>query len=535
MAGPAARREPTPLEAALERVGDRWSLLLVEALLDGPRRFNELAEPSPGIAPNILTDRLRRLERERIVVATPYQQRPPRMSYALTADGHDLASALRLLADWGARGAADADPIRHGRAGRRSRRAGTARPARSPSTIPTPDETRDRLSGRCGAEPARIHSRAMDDERWEPGMPVLDRQAVAPATERRPTDDAAAEPPGPAAALGAGGRPDAAPAPLHQLLSVIVLICGAIAITALELGVAARQPAGQAVRPGRRAAPRPDDRRRGRPDLALGLGVDAGRSRQGPVPAGLGRRQRHRPRRAGRRRARRPAGMVSRVDPGDATSSRAAPTAAPTDIASGGGVPPWLAASLNFCSRCGAPLPFGDDRRARTATGWPARPAATSPTSTRGWSSRPSRSPTTGEIVLIRRGIEPGHGLVGPAGRLPRGRRDGQPGGRSARLGGDRAHRRAGRDRRALHAARGGGRDDRVRGARSSAATAAPTPEATEIVAYPPEAIPWAGDRVQDDAWPSATGCAARHGRRPGTLERAADQLRSMKTFFVSV
>ena len=117
MAGPAAAHEPTPLGAALERVGDRWSLLLVEALLGGPRRFNELAEAIPAIAPNILTDRLRRLERERIVVATPYQQRPPRMSYSLTADGRDLASALRLLADWGARGATDVDPMRHGTCG----------------------------------------------------------------------------------------------------------------------------------------------------------------------------------------------------------------------------------------------------------------------------------------------------------------------------------------------------------------------------------------------------------------------------------
>ena len=117
MPEPAAQRDLTPLEAALERVGDRWSLLIVEALLDGPRRFNELGEAVAGIAPNILTDRLRRLERERIVVATPYQQRPPRMSYALTADGHDLASALRMLADWGARGTPDADPTRHGLCG----------------------------------------------------------------------------------------------------------------------------------------------------------------------------------------------------------------------------------------------------------------------------------------------------------------------------------------------------------------------------------------------------------------------------------
>ncbi|MEO8437588.1 MAG: helix-turn-helix domain-containing protein [Chloroflexota bacterium] len=117
MADPAVQREPSPLESALDRVGDRWSLLLVEALLVGPRRFNELGEAVAGIAPNILSDRLRRLERERIVVSTPYQERPPRMSYALTADGRDLASALRLLADWGGRHATDADPIRHAACG----------------------------------------------------------------------------------------------------------------------------------------------------------------------------------------------------------------------------------------------------------------------------------------------------------------------------------------------------------------------------------------------------------------------------------
>jgi DNA-binding HxlR family transcriptional regulator len=104
----------TPLEAALDRVGDRWSLLLVEALLDGPRRFGELREQLPTIAPNILTDRLRRLEREGIVLARPYQDRPPRAEYSLTADGRDLAGALRLLADWGSRRADDpGEPLRH--------------------------------------------------------------------------------------------------------------------------------------------------------------------------------------------------------------------------------------------------------------------------------------------------------------------------------------------------------------------------------------------------------------------------------------
>ena len=106
---------PSPLAAALDRVGDRWSLLLVEALLDGPRRFNELGERVSGIAPNILTDRLRRLDRAGIVRAVPYSHRPVRMEYALTADGAELAGALRLLADWGARreGPEAPEPLRH--------------------------------------------------------------------------------------------------------------------------------------------------------------------------------------------------------------------------------------------------------------------------------------------------------------------------------------------------------------------------------------------------------------------------------------
>jgi DNA-binding HxlR family transcriptional regulator len=110
---PRMAAQDSPLAAALERVGDRWSLLVVEALLTGPRRFNELSEAVAGIAPNILTDRLRRLEAERVVRATPYSERPPRFSYALTPEGAELAGALRLLADWGSRVAPQAEPMRH--------------------------------------------------------------------------------------------------------------------------------------------------------------------------------------------------------------------------------------------------------------------------------------------------------------------------------------------------------------------------------------------------------------------------------------
>jgi DNA-binding HxlR family transcriptional regulator len=113
-----AMTEPVPppvsaLAAALDRVGDRWSLLIVETLLAGSRRFNELAEAIAGIAPNILSDRLRRLERAGILVATPYSRKPVRMEYALTADGRELAGALHLLADWGSRRGGAGEPLRH--------------------------------------------------------------------------------------------------------------------------------------------------------------------------------------------------------------------------------------------------------------------------------------------------------------------------------------------------------------------------------------------------------------------------------------
>ncbi len=107
----------TPLAAALERVGDRWSLLLIESLLEGARRFGELSESVAGIAPNILADRLKRLEGERIIRATAYSDRPPRFTYALTAEGLELASVLRLLADWGARGSSHVEPMRHATCG----------------------------------------------------------------------------------------------------------------------------------------------------------------------------------------------------------------------------------------------------------------------------------------------------------------------------------------------------------------------------------------------------------------------------------
>jgi DNA-binding HxlR family transcriptional regulator len=108
---------PSPLADALARVGDRWTLLVVAALLEGEKRFNELQEELDGIAPNVLSARLKLLGEQALVVARPYSERPPRVVYELTESGRELAGALRLLADWGARTGALAEPLRHAACG----------------------------------------------------------------------------------------------------------------------------------------------------------------------------------------------------------------------------------------------------------------------------------------------------------------------------------------------------------------------------------------------------------------------------------
>ena len=109
---PANAAPASPLADALARVGDRWTLLVVAALLDGPKRFNELQEALDGIAPNVLSARLKHLAEEALVVPHAYSERPPRFAYELSEAGRELAGALRLLADWGAR-AAGGEPYRH--------------------------------------------------------------------------------------------------------------------------------------------------------------------------------------------------------------------------------------------------------------------------------------------------------------------------------------------------------------------------------------------------------------------------------------
>ena len=91
------------LAKALDLVGDRWTMLIIRELSFGPRRFSDLLEGLPGISTAVLTERLNRLEDERLIIRRTLP--PPAASkvYALTEDGQELGRAIVPLAAWGVR------------------------------------------------------------------------------------------------------------------------------------------------------------------------------------------------------------------------------------------------------------------------------------------------------------------------------------------------------------------------------------------------------------------------------------------------
>ena len=84
----------------LDRVGDKWSLLVIFRLGDGPRRFTELKRSVDGISQRMLTVTLRGLERDGIVTRTMYPVMPPRVDYELTKMGQALLDAVGSLMAW---------------------------------------------------------------------------------------------------------------------------------------------------------------------------------------------------------------------------------------------------------------------------------------------------------------------------------------------------------------------------------------------------------------------------------------------------
>lgn len=90
-------RNITPL---LSRLGDKWTVLVMVALRDGPRRFNELKRDIDGVSQQMLTRTLKVLERDGMLTRTTFPTNPPQVQYELTDLGRSLSEPLLALGKW---------------------------------------------------------------------------------------------------------------------------------------------------------------------------------------------------------------------------------------------------------------------------------------------------------------------------------------------------------------------------------------------------------------------------------------------------
>lgn len=90
-----------PVEVAMELVGGKWTPVILAHLKQGPRRFSEMRRLIPDVSEKMLTQRLRKLEADGLVLRTVISNSPPHVSYDLTEAGHSLGPALQALFDWG--------------------------------------------------------------------------------------------------------------------------------------------------------------------------------------------------------------------------------------------------------------------------------------------------------------------------------------------------------------------------------------------------------------------------------------------------
>ncbi|MCW2736570.1 helix-turn-helix domain-containing protein [Nocardioides sp.] len=89
-----------PTRVVLDRIGDKWTALVIGSLEDGPLRFSALRARIGGVAPKVLTQTLRAMERDGLLTRTVHAQVPPRVDYELTPLGASLTGPIATLTDW---------------------------------------------------------------------------------------------------------------------------------------------------------------------------------------------------------------------------------------------------------------------------------------------------------------------------------------------------------------------------------------------------------------------------------------------------
>ena len=97
----ADMRSPCPIANTLDIIGDKWTLLVIRDLFVGKSTYSEFQSSPEGIPTNILANRLKRLAGYGLIQKNPYQQRPVRYAYQLTAKGRLLGPILKEMSAWG--------------------------------------------------------------------------------------------------------------------------------------------------------------------------------------------------------------------------------------------------------------------------------------------------------------------------------------------------------------------------------------------------------------------------------------------------
>ncbi|MDE6627507.1 MAG: helix-turn-helix transcriptional regulator [Lachnospiraceae bacterium] len=90
-----------PVATTVQLIGSKWKLLILRNLLERPWRFNELKKNLEGISQKVLTDSLRALEEDGIVIRTVYPEVPPHVEYSLSELGESMRPILKAMEDWG--------------------------------------------------------------------------------------------------------------------------------------------------------------------------------------------------------------------------------------------------------------------------------------------------------------------------------------------------------------------------------------------------------------------------------------------------
>ena len=101
MISKSTKNNPCPVATTVGLIGNKWKLLILRNLLVGPARFTELKKGINGISQKVLTDNLRSMEKDNIVVRTVYPEVPPRVEYKLSELGESLRPIIKSMEIWG--------------------------------------------------------------------------------------------------------------------------------------------------------------------------------------------------------------------------------------------------------------------------------------------------------------------------------------------------------------------------------------------------------------------------------------------------